>query len=86
MISQIGGCSDKVSCTCVFDKGDAGAGWYIDIVVWWAAWGVMPKRLAVLSWYRDLEVMGHEFVDESLAWPDVIAYAEAKWRGLQKET
>ena len=83
-MSEIGLNSDKATCVCVYEKQDPFG--ILDITVGGATGGRRHKRLVVLSWFADMEERGRELIDEDMDWADVIAYAEAKWRSLQKET
>ena len=67
----------------------------MEIGIWYADWTPEPKRMTVLSWqYRGKPegehhsrtlIGGRELIDQDMDFADMIAYAEAKWRGLQKD-
>lgn len=83
MKNDIGYSSQEVTCVCLYDKGDHFEGWRVEILAWRAAWGMVVREVKILSWYDGLELKGREFIDDDMAWADVIAYAESKWEELQ---
>ena len=80
--------------TCIYAKGTDGFddGWYLDVGFWRMDWYPTVRRALILFWKqtgstskRGDFTCGQELLSPDLDLADVIAYAEAKWRGLQKE-
>ena len=93
MNSQIGRRSEA-TWTCIYAKGEDGFedGWYLDVGFWRMEWYPSERRALILFWKQtggskrvDKSPRGQELLNPDMELADVIAYAEAKWRDLQKE-
>lgn len=58
---------------------------FLSVTVSWMPGEEAWMHITTLSQFSGMRLLGREDIDEDMSWPDIIAYAEAKWRGLQKD-